>query len=142
MRRWKLLSVLGAALLFIGLNIFLLLKDDSKAERQAYVSEWSKINNGDVVKTFDSEAVVEAEQKHYVSYDPEEGRPVSFLVEEGDKVTAGMPLFTYETSGLEEEKAKLESEILQIGEEISAVETKIDKLETIDAESDINETKK
>ena len=82
-------GIAGAAVLFIGLNTYLLMKEDSKAERVAYIPEWSVVAEGTVEETFPSKGVVRPSEEFHVFYDTDEGPLAEILVEVGDYVSRG-----------------------------------------------------
>lgn len=133
MKKWKLYTIVSLIIVFVGTNLFLLLKENSKADRQTYIADWAVVKKDDVTKTFETKGVVQPEKENYVFYDKEVGHLASFQVKEGDVISPGTPLFTYGTKELEDEQAEIESEITQINEEISSIDSQIDELESIDS---------
>ena len=120
---------------FIGVNLYLLFKEDSKAERTVYVNEWSRIEGGDVIQTFDTEGIALPDSELYVYFDGQQGNMASFYVEEGDVITAGTPLFSYDTKELEDQKSTVEIEIDRLQDELESVELKISELKKIDTKA-------
>lgn len=135
MKKWKLYTIVIVIIAFIGSNLFLLFKEESKVVRTAYIKDWSVVKKDDIKKTFKTKGVVKPEEEHYVYYDEERGPFASFLVKEGDPVSAGTALFTYGSNKLEDEEAEIEAEIAQIDDEIDSVESQISDLEKIDTTS-------
>ncbi|MBD3109062.1 hypothetical protein IEO70_11895 [Bacillus sp. AGMB 02131] len=127
--------ILAFAVLFIGVNLFLLLKEDSKAERTVYVSEWERIKNGNVTQTFKTEGVALPESEQYVYFDEEEGELASIYVKEGEFITAGTSLFSYDSEELEKQKSEIEIEIERLESEIDSVEEQLADLKKIDTKS-------
>ena len=127
--------ILAFAVLFIGVNLFLLLKEDSKAERTVYVSEWERIKNGNVTQTFKTEGVALPESEQYVYFDEEEGELASIYVKEGEFITAGTSLFSYDSEELEKQKSEIEIEIERLESEIDSVEEQLADLKKIDTNS-------
>ena len=107
----------SAVIFFIGVNLYLLLKEDSKAERTVYINEWTRIANGDVTQTFETEGVALPESEHYVYFDEDQGEMASIYVKEGEIVTAGAPLFSYDTEELEKQKTETEIEVERLESE-------------------------
>lgn len=124
--------VAAIAILFIGVNLYLLFKEDSKAERTVYVNEWSRVEGGDVIQTFETEGVALPDSEQYVYFDGQQGNMASFYVEEGDVITAGTPLFSYDTKELEEQKAAVEIETERLQDELKSIGLKISELKKID----------
>ena len=117
---------------FIGMNLYLLLKEDSKAERTVYVNDWTRIAGGDVVQTFETDGVALPDNEQYVYFDARQGNMATFYVEEGDVITEGTPLFSYDTKDLEEQKTAVEIEIERLEDELETVELQISELKKID----------
>ena len=120
------------AIFFIGVNLYLLFKEDSKAERTVYVNEWTRIEGGDVIQTFDTEGIALPDSELYVYFDGQQGNMASFYVEEGDVITAGTPLFSYDSKELENQKSTFEIEIDRLQDELESIELKITELKKID----------
>ena len=125
----------SAVILFIGVNLYLLLKEDSKAERTVYINEWTRIANGDVTQTFETEGVALPESEHYVYFDEDQGEMASIYVKEGEIVTAGAPLFSYDTEELEKQKTETEIEVERLESELDSVEKQTAALKKIDTKS-------
>lgn len=123
------------AIIFIGTNLYLLLKEDSKAERTVYVNEWTRIASGDVVQTFETDGVALPASEDYVYFDEQQGNMASFYVEEGDVITAGTPLFSYDTKELEEQKKAADIEIERLEDELESVQLQIAALKKIDTKA-------
>ncbi len=128
-------GIVGAAVLFTGLNTYLLMKDDSKAERVAYIPEWSVVAEGTVEKTFPSKGVVRPSEEFNVFYDTDEGPLAEILVEAGDRVEPGTELFTYGTERISGQEEQIVAEINRLNGEIDGVESQIESLESISVES-------
>ena len=128
-------GIVGAAVLFTGLNTYLLMKDDSKAERVAYIPEWSVVAEGTVEKTFPSKGVVRPSEEFNVFYDADEGPLAEILVEVGDRVEPGTELFTYGTERISGQEEQIVAEINRLNGEIDGVESQIESLESISIES-------
>ncbi|MGN1401935.1 MAG: hypothetical protein ACI4XL_10570 [Bacillus sp. (in: firmicutes)] len=138
MDKKKIYGLVLAAGIFVGGNLFLLLKENSKAGRETFVSEWTAVGKGDIVKTFPTEGVVMPEQEFSIYYNPNEGPISEMFVEEGDWVTPDTPLFSYGTDRFMEEEQRIEARIERIGREIASVETKIKDLDSISAAGEVN----
>ncbi|MDQ0221284.1 efflux RND transporter periplasmic adaptor subunit [Peribacillus cavernae] len=133
MKRWKLYSSILAALIFLTVNIYLIVKDDSKVSRTVFVKEWTTVKSEDIIETFQTEGVIKPKEVYPVYYGRENKEFMKFLVQEGDAVTAGTPLFEYDTPKLDTLKANLEAEKSQITGEIAAIDEYIGKLESYQA---------
>ena len=128
-------GIAGAAVLFIGLNTYLLMKEDSKAERVAYIPEWSVVAEGTVEETFPSKGVVRPLEEFHVFYDADEGPLAEILVEVGDRVEQGTELFTYGTERISEQEEQIVAEINRLNGEIGGVDSQIESLESISVAS-------
>lgn len=132
LKKWKYVSITVFIIAFIGANLYLLFKEESKAERVAYINEWQEVKTGNITQTFDTKGVTKPEEEYYVYYDENRGALSSLLVEEGDTVSEGTALFTYETLQLDDERAKIESDIIQLESEITSIEKKLSELKDIE----------
>ncbi|WP_080843866.1 efflux RND transporter periplasmic adaptor subunit [Cytobacillus gottheilii] len=118
-------------LLFLGVNTFLIVKSDSKIQRISYVEEWTSPFERDLQKKLSSEGVIVSSVETPVYHDQNKGVINELLVQEGEEVTIGSPLFTYINDDLNFENSKLEIELEKLEEELEAVETNIDQLEDL-----------
>ncbi|MBW8350294.1 efflux RND transporter periplasmic adaptor subunit [Bacillus sp. IITD106] len=126
--RWRRIVVAGVAVLILTVNLVLLEKNGSKAERLNYISSWKELTAGDLVKTLMKEGVVAPSERHPVFVD--QNLPVKeFLVKKGEKVEHGSPLFEYETFDLDAQIALLDSEITRLEAEKKSIETFVSDLE-------------
>ena len=139
LKKWKYISIVVGIMAFIGVNLYLLLKEDSKADRIVYINEWRLVKADDITKTFDTQGVTRPEEEYYVYYDEKRGPLSSVLVREGDIVSEGTALFTYGTTQLTEERAELETEIEQMETEIASVENQLDELNRLVVRTPLNE---
>ncbi|KKI93171.1 hypothetical protein WQ54_04760 [Bacillus sp. SA1-12] len=129
MKKWKIISLTAVTIVFIGLNVFLIGKEDSKVQRTVHVEKWTHVQKDDVVETFDTKAIMLPQEEVGVYFQGEDKEFQRFLVKEGDEVTTGTPLLEYTTpeldqlrETLEAEKEQTESEILGIDDYISSLE--------------------
>ncbi|MGM9926111.1 MAG: efflux RND transporter periplasmic adaptor subunit [Bacillus sp. (in: firmicutes)] len=131
MDKWKKYLIFGLAVAFVGVNLFLLLKEDSKAGRVNYIDQWVKVQKDDVTETFQTKGVVQPEQEHEIYYHEEQGNVSAFSVKEGDVVSAGSALFVYDAQELEDEKAEVEAEIAQTQGELDSIKIQIAELKKL-----------
>lgn len=134
-KKWKITLISLLTVAFIGGNLFLLFKESSKADRVTYIKEWTRVQKDDVTETFQTKGIVQPETEHGVYYDEQQGPFSSFLVKEGDTVSAGSALFTYSSKELEDEKADVEAEITQIQGELDSINEEIAELKKLDTPS-------
>ncbi|WP_050613759.1 efflux RND transporter periplasmic adaptor subunit [Bacillus testis] len=129
MKNWKVYLITALAVIFVGCNLFLLLKEDSKAERTTYLDDWSKVKSDDVEEIFTTKGVVKPEEKNDIYYDEKRGSVAAFLVKKGDRISRGTALFTYGSDALENQKSEKEAEITQINDEIKSIDSQIAELQ-------------
>lgn len=128
MNKWKVFSIMMISGILIALNVYLLVKDDSKANRSVQIEEWRKVNKGSIAKTFDVKGVVKPMDESYIYFSTENKEFKKFLVKEGDYVSIGTPLFEYTSPKMKETENKLEAEKAEVEGEISSVAEYITKL--------------
>ncbi|MBM7690724.1 HlyD family secretion protein [Peribacillus deserti] len=126
----KTLKILIAAVLalFIGLNLFLLYKEDNKIKRTSYVQTWKKAKKEDLARTLPSKGVVVPSEQQFVQHDPEKGSFNKFLVKEGEEVKTGTPLYSFIPENSDELAARLEAEKTAVQGAIDSTETHIQSL--------------
>jgi HlyD family secretion protein len=128
MKKWQ-LGIFGfTAILLIACNFFLILRDNSKIERTAYVEKWDKIGKGDLKESLKTEGVVTSSEEHYIYFNEEIGSFNQFLVKEGDSIKKGDPLFEYESFNVDRDKQALEDELDKVEDQIDSIEDHIDEL--------------
>jgi HlyD family secretion protein len=120
--------LLSAGILFVSGNLYLALRDDSKAVRSSYINNWAKIGKETMTETLHAAGVVTPEEEHHVYYDNNSRDFKSFLVKEGDEVDAGTPLYEYATDNIDEELSKLEVEKSQLAMEAKLLDEQIQQL--------------
>lgn len=120
--------LLSAGILFVSGNLYLALKDDSKAVRSSYINSWGKIGKETLTETLHAEGVVTPAEEHHVYYDPNSSEFKSFLVKEGDEVDTGTPLFEYSSDNIDKELARLEAEKDQLETEATLLDEQIQQL--------------
>lgn len=116
---------------FIAGNLFLLFKKDSKIEKTQWVDQWARVKTGNLAKTLNTAGVITPQDEYPIYFDPSLGTFNKFLVEKGDKVSPGTPLFQYSPSEIEDERAKWMAEKEQSEREIQLVTEEVQKLENI-----------
>ncbi|MGC8227886.1 efflux RND transporter periplasmic adaptor subunit [Pseudobacillus badius] len=122
---------LTASALIVAGNLYLTFKEDSKADRSQWLAEWNQSAKDDVVETFQTTGVITPADEYPVYFDKNEGTFLKFLVEKGQKVDAGTPLFEYSSSGIEQEIKELEAEKTQTEKQIQLIDGQISKLNSI-----------
>ncbi|WP_226679081.1 efflux RND transporter periplasmic adaptor subunit [Mesobacillus jeotgali] len=120
--------LMTAGILFVSGNLYLALKDDSKARRSSYINSWAKIGKETMTETLYAEGVVTPQEEHHIYYDPNSSEFKSFLVKEGDEVDSGTPLFEYSSDNIDRELARLEAEKDQLETEVTLLDEQIQQL--------------
>lgn len=118
-----------ASFLFLSINIFLIVKEDSKANRIAYINNWDQSENQDIIESYKKEAIVESIDEQPIYFDENQGKFNQFLVKEGDEVTVGSALYEYQAEDVYAEEARLVAEMDRLEQQIDAVDDHIDELE-------------
>ncbi|TQS76170.1 HlyD family efflux transporter periplasmic adaptor subunit [Ornithinibacillus gellani] len=118
--------IIAAIILFIGLNILLIVIDqDDKISRLSHVKDWTAVYEQDLYEYLDTRGVITFSNEENIYFDKNVGSFHEFLVEAGDVVQAGDPLYSYKATNYYETLARLDSEKGRVQEEISAIESAI-----------------
>ncbi|OLN24074.1 hypothetical protein BTO30_01245 [Domibacillus antri] len=128
MKRIKKRVCLAASTVVIAGNLYLIFKEDSKAARTEWLTEWDRAATGDVIQSFSAEGVVVPSTEYPVYFDSSIGSLQQVLVEEGDAVETGTPLFEYSSSKIDEEIDDLNAEKEQTEQQISLIDNQISQL--------------
>ncbi|WP_449620843.1 efflux RND transporter periplasmic adaptor subunit [Robertmurraya sp. Marseille-Q9965] len=128
---WKKWTVVAVIVLFVAVNFYLIFKKDSEVARAAYIDEWRKIKEQNLVLSKEKPGVVAPVEEEHVYFQNGAGDFEQFLVKEGDEVQTGTALFEYSPKNLEETIDQLEAEITRLESEEEALEDNIDNLEDI-----------
>lgn len=131
LKKWSKSIIAVLAIVFVLCNVYLLLKENSKAERTINVRDWTRVEKDNVKKLFYTKGVTEPESETHVYFDKHKGSLDKILVKEGETVTAGTPLFVYDAQKLEDKKAILEDRKERLQSEMSSVENEITELQQI-----------
>ncbi|RKQ32280.1 efflux RND transporter periplasmic adaptor subunit [Oceanobacillus halophilus] len=122
--------LLIGVILFIGLNLMLIYIDDNgKVNRVSYINEWVSSFEADMVEQMDAIGVLSAQTEEHVYFDKSLGSFEEFLVNEGDDVAIGDPLYAYRVHDYYETETKLISEMEKVKEEISSIELAINDMQ-------------
>ncbi|SFC97121.1 HlyD family secretion protein [Bacillus sp. OV322] len=123
--------ILLAALLFICINVYLIVKENSKVERTLFVSKWSSVKKENLTKSFHTSGVIKPNNEYPVYFNGGNGKEFQkFLVEEGDEVSAGTALFQYTSPEADRIKKNLEAEKSQAAGDMNGIDAYISKLES------------
>ncbi|WNF22746.1 hypothetical protein [Mesobacillus jeotgali] len=120
--------LMSAGILFVSGNLYLALKDDSKASRSSYINSWAKVGKETMTETLHAAGVVTPQEEHHIYYDLKSSEFKSFLVKEGDEVDVGTPLFEYSSDNIDRELARLEAEKDQLETEVTLLDEQIQQL--------------
>ncbi|WP_394238152.1 efflux RND transporter periplasmic adaptor subunit [Niallia oryzisoli] len=133
--KWRSKIFIGAAILFVAANLYLLFKDNSKVARSLYVPQWTTAKEQNIRETMKTEGVTAPLEEQPVYYDERKGSFEGFLVKKGEEVQSGKTLFYYSTDNYEDAIAVLESERKSLENQLDALENKWDDLNDIDYDS-------
>ncbi|MEQ2528563.1 hypothetical protein WMO40_17910 [Bacillaceae bacterium CLA-AA-H227] len=128
---WKKWTVITVVVLLVAVNFYLIFKKDSEIVRAAYIDEWRKIKEQNLVLSKEKPGVIAPVEEEHVYFQNGAGDFEQFLVKEGDEVQTGTALFEYSPKNLEETIDQLEAEITRLESEEDALEDNIDNLEDI-----------
>lgn len=120
--------LLSAGAIFVSGNLYLALKDDSKALRSSYINKWMPVGKDNLTETLHASGVVTPEEEHQVYYNDEDGDFKGFLVKEGDQVDNGTPLYEYSSNNIDEDLATLKAEKSQLVTEANLIDDQIKQL--------------
>ncbi|QED49644.1 efflux RND transporter periplasmic adaptor subunit [Cytobacillus dafuensis] len=123
----KLILFIAGGLLIAG-NMFLILKDDSKIERSAYIKNFLPAEKENIKQSFHTKAIVAPEEESYYFYDQKMGSFKQFFVKKGEEVEAGTPLYEYISADIEADLARTKAKKEKIESEISVLEKHIREL--------------
>lgn len=140
LKRWGKYLVAAVVMIFVGINLFLLMKQDSKAARIVNINDWTSVENGNVKKLMHTTGVTKPETETHVYFDRQKGILDKMLVKEGDVVSNGTPLFSYNSQKLEDTKADLEDEADRLQGEMDSIDQEISQLEQITPDDSLNNT--
>lgn len=119
-------------ILFVGLNVLLVYKDTGdNVDRIAYINEWGTSETADMKEELLKEAVLVPDSETPIFFTENQGVFQEFLVEEGEEITVGQELFTYQVQNYYEAEAELLSEIERIDGAITATEQAILEVQSI-----------
>ncbi|WLR55372.1 efflux RND transporter periplasmic adaptor subunit [Mesobacillus subterraneus] len=118
----------SAGIIFVSANLFLALKDDSKAVRSSYINKWAAVGKDNLTETLSAAGVITPEDEYQVYYHADDGEFKGFLVKEGDEVTNGTPLYEYSSNNIDEDLARLQAEKSQLVTEANLIDDQIQQL--------------
>lgn len=134
------LSVIGC--LFLIVNMYLILKDDSKIERSAYVKNFSPVAKQNIKQTFNKKGIIAPLEDYHYYYDQKMGSFKQFLVNKGNKVEVGTPLYEYISDDIDADIARVEAEKAKVENQIDVLEDHISDLTNYKDSLTFNEEEK
>ena len=142
MKRIKKQVWLAASAAVIAGNLYLIFKEDSKAVRTEWLTDWDRSETGDVVEAFSAEGVVVPSDEYPIYFDETKGTLEQMLVKEGDAIQPGTALFEYSSDEVDEEIDRLTAEKEETQQQISLIDNQLSQLRILlsQAESEENNT--
>jgi len=125
-------GVLG--LLFVGINLYFIKNDLELIDRTSIVHDQKQAQTEDLQEILYKNGVIQTANEQYVYFSEQLGMFTQFLVEEGQIVTAGTPLYEYTVLDLEEQRLLFESEAEQLRSEIASIQAYITELNSIEGQ--------
>ena len=131
MKWWKTIMITFLAILLVGVNLFLIIKDNSKVDKTLYVSSWTSAIEQDLEETMVTEGISAPQEEQYVYYDDSKGSFEGFMVKEGEEVSSGSELFYYKTDSYVDAIAHLEAEKESVLKQLDGLEDRKDSLDSL-----------
>ena len=131
MKWWKTIMITFLAILLVGVNLFLIIKDNSKVDKTLYVSSWTSAIEQDLEETMVTEGISAPQEEQYVYYDDSKGSFEGFMVKEGEEVSSGSELFYYKTDSYVDAIAHLEAEKESVQKQLDGLEDRKDSLDSL-----------
>lgn len=127
-RRWLIIS---AVALFVMVNLLLVWLDEEDIEQKSYIQQWEQAFEEDLFNEVLGEGKFKSSTQNHVYFDEDIGSFNKFLVEEGDEVEAGDPLYEYIVRDYQENITRLETEVSSLEGEVAALEDYLRRVERI-----------
>ncbi|MGP4073284.1 efflux RND transporter periplasmic adaptor subunit [Piscibacillus sp. B03] len=128
MKKKRILIIL---LLFLAMNFILVYLDDGeKVDRITYVDEWTETRVMDLRENLVQNGVLTHVEENRIYFDKQQGNFQSFMVEKGDAVEVGDPLYTYAVTDYNQTFRTLTNEIDRLEDEINALESIITEIDS------------
>ncbi|WP_066290223.1 efflux RND transporter periplasmic adaptor subunit [Bacillus sp. FJAT-29937] len=118
----------AAVFLFVAGNLFLIVKDDSKIERSAFIKSYSAAEEKDIKETLHKKGIVAPLEDYHYFYDQKMGVFKQFFVKKGETVEVGTPLYEYISADLDADMARIEAEKAKIDNQIDVLDRHISEL--------------
>ncbi|OIK14251.1 hypothetical protein BIV60_12145 [Bacillus sp. MUM 116] len=127
--------IITAGVLFVSVNLFLSLKEGSKVERSSYIPKWEQTKREDLRATMPVSGMITPMEEHYVYYNGTPDEFKEFLVNKGDKVEPGSPLYKYSSKRFDSDRQKMEGKKLQLVREATMIDEQIKQLQFLQSVS-------
>ena len=131
MKWWKMIMITVLAILLVGVNLFLMIKDNSKVDKTLYVSSWTSAIKQDLEETMVTKGISAPQEEQSVYYDDSKGSFEGFMVKEGEEVSIGSELFYYKTDSYVDAIAHLEAEKESVLKQLDGLEDRKDSLDSL-----------
>ncbi|KGX94093.1 hypothetical protein N781_01755 [Pontibacillus halophilus JSM 076056 = DSM 19796] len=138
-RKTKRKLLLLAFVLFIVTNGVLLWYEEGQLTQTSFVHQYDSIYTNDLYEKVYEEGVFESSKQEPLYFDDEVGSFQQFLVQEGDEVSEGTPIYEYIVRDYNVTRNRLETQSAKVEDEIDALQAYIDEVEDFQIpESDLN----
>lgn len=117
---------------FAIVNLFLVWLDETTVEQKSYIQKWEQAFEEDLYNELLAEGTLQSTTENHVYFDEKLGSFQQFLVEEGQPVQAGDPLYEFVVRDYQENISETETEIAKLEGEISALEDYLMSVEFIE----------
>ncbi|TFD97025.1 efflux RND transporter periplasmic adaptor subunit [Jeotgalibacillus sp. R-1-5s-1] len=131
-KRYKWTAIITLIVLFAGMNLYLIKEDSELVDRTSLVYDQKRSKTETVENLLIKNGVTQPAEEQRVYFSEQLGMFTRFLVDTGDRVSPGTPLYEYTVSDLEEQRLIFESEIEQLDREASSIDSYISDLEAIE----------
>ncbi|OMP66696.1 efflux RND transporter periplasmic adaptor subunit [Domibacillus epiphyticus] len=131
---------LAASAVVIAGNLYLLFKEDSKADRTEWLTNWDRSATGDVIQSFSTEGVVVPSDEYPIYFDSSKGSLKQVLVNEGDSIQPGTALFEYSSEKIDDKIADLTAEKEQTEQQISLIDNQLSQLRVLLSQTEREES--
>ncbi|KHF39570.1 efflux RND transporter periplasmic adaptor subunit [Halalkalibacter okhensis] len=131
MKKWKVNAILIACILFISVNVFLIVGEESDIARLQIIDGMLSPTERNLVESVEKPGIILSTNEEHIYFNEQIGSMGDLYVQEGHEVQAGDVLFTYENIEIESTQQELQSKIDQIDLNISQLSEEIWTLSSI-----------
>lgn len=132
-RKYQWMLGLLLAVLVIGVNTYFIWQKNSHVERSFYVSDWDRATTADLKQTLHKKGILAPDDTHHLYFDQKQGAFEKFLVNKGDSVKEGTPLYTYRVGDAQKARRTLEMKVDKLEGKVQSLDTHIQKLQQLKA---------